>query len=136
MHRAAGLARDLYFGFDRETLYLRLDFADATAPREALGLRLEASADHAVMVRIASLARGRQPVERSAGEAIAGASCIVGSIVELGVPFAALGLDPGHDAELGIHLLERGESIEPLPDGEAIRFVVPDARWESSMWSV
>ena len=137
MHRGPSRARMLYFGFDLEQLYLRLDFADPPASRESLGLRLEVAAEPGAAVRVRSLARGRHPLElEPGGAAITGAVCASGAVVELGLPFAALGLVPGSEVELGVQLLEDGESIEPLPDGEVIRFVVPDARWESSMWSV
>lgn len=137
MHRGPSRIRTLYFGFDLQTLYLRLDFAEPARERSALGLRLELTAGRPFTWNVKSLAGGRHEVTNGhAGAAIPGAECAAGSVIELGVPFAAGPLAAGEEVELTVHLLEAGEPIEQLPDGEVIRFTVPDRRWESSMWSV
>jgi hypothetical protein len=65
----------------------------------------------------------------------AGARCAIGSVLELGLPFAALGLAAGDEVELRVRLVEGGKTIETVPDGDMIRFTVPDESYESSMWS-
>jgi hypothetical protein len=60
---------------------------------------------------------------------------VVGTILEVGVPFASLGLKPGESVELVAHLLEGGQPVETLPDTDLVRFQVPDASFAASMWS-
>ena len=59
----------------------------------------------------------------------------MGSILELAVPFAGLGLTTGDAVELVVYLLEGGQPVETLPDSDLVRFVVPDASFADSMWS-
>jgi hypothetical protein len=143
MHRQAGPVNDLYYGFDLGTLYLRLDFAEARRPGASAGLVVELAAPRPSGAIVRSLARGTHPVEFDAapgagpgGEgAIAAASCAIGSVLELGLPFAALGLSAGDEVELRVRIVEAGATIETVPDGDMIRFTVPDESFESSMWN-
>jgi hypothetical protein len=41
MHRRDGPVRELYYGFDLERLYLRLDFDDSAPPRPDQALQIE-----------------------------------------------------------------------------------------------
>ena len=143
MHRQAGAVSDLFYGFDLDTLYLRLDFAKDRRPGPAAGLVVELAAPRICAAIVRSLARGRPAVEvegaagaAGGGEgAAAGASCAIGSVLELGLPFAALGLAAGDEVELRVRLVEAGATIETVPDGDMIRFTVPDESYEFSMWS-
>ena len=88
---------------------------------------------------VRSLARGRRAVtwdmDGRAGAPVEGAECALGSVLELGVPFVALGLAPGEAVELVLVLLRGGEPVESIPGDDAVRFTVPDAGYEASMWS-
>jgi hypothetical protein len=145
MHHGAGRARELYFGFDREHFFLRLDFAEGKAPGPESSLAVELLAPRPARLEVRGLGPGARPVLRSpaqgggepeaGGEELAGARCVVGSILELGVPFSALGLSAGDAVELVVHLLEAGQLAETLPDSDLVRFLVPDASFADSMWS-
>ncbi len=137
MHHGEGVARELYFGFDNEQFFLRLDFAAASAPGAAFDLTLEFLRPRPLRLRVRGLEPGVHPVCREAGECepLAGGRCAIGSVLELGVPFASLGLEPRESVELLVQLLEAGEPIENLPGSDLIRFDVPDENYEASMWS-
>ncbi|HEY3216083.1 MAG TPA: glycoside hydrolase family 57 protein [Candidatus Eisenbacteria bacterium] len=138
MHHGAGLGRELYYGFDLERLHLRLDFAAPEPPGPEFRLRLEFSEPHA-RLETDGLMRGERVVCRVAGEAgeipIEGASCRVESVLELAVPFRALGLKPGDAVELLAQVVSDGKPIESLPPDDLIRFAVPDESFEAQMWT-
>jgi alpha-amylase/alpha-mannosidase (GH57 family) len=171
-HHGAGKVREIYFGFDREHFYLRIDFASGGAPGAASDLEIELLAPRPVRLRVRGLEPGARVVmrerehgggvpaagERAVGGArgggdggvgaegagverrdgeggLPGARCVVGTILEVGVPFASLGLKPGESVELVAHLLEGGQPVETLPDTDLVRFQVPDASFAASMWS-
>jgi alpha-amylase/alpha-mannosidase (GH57 family) len=138
MHQGAGRVSDLYFGFDRERLFLRLDFHPGRGPGAALDLALDLLTPRAVRLRVVSLATGERSVLREGeggGGEVPGARCAIGSILELGVPFAGLGLAAGEPVELVAHLLEGGRTVETVPGTDLVRFEVPDASYADSMWS-
>ncbi len=139
MHRSAGSVKDLYYGFDAEHFYLRLDFRDAEQERAQLDLLLEFLAPRALRVLVRGLERGPRAVvqapEGGTEQPLAGAECQVGAILELGVPFAALGLVAGEAVELLALTLKGGQPVESFPSHELVRFTVPSADFEETMWS-
>jgi alpha-amylase/alpha-mannosidase (GH57 family) len=140
MHRGAGVARELYYGFDEERFYLRLDFHGPALPGPAWALALELLSPLSARVRVDALTRGERAVAyeggERAGQPVPGARVVIGTILELAVPFAALGLEPGQDVEMLVQLLEGGEPAENLPGSELLQFTVPDDAFVRSMWSV
>jgi hypothetical protein len=154
-HHGAGRVGEIFFGFDLDHLFLRLDFAAGGAPGAGTDLVIELIAPRAARLRVRGLAPGAHVVYRDAerdggerpshsetpweagdaGDAIPGARCVIERILELGIPFASLGLAPGDRVELVAHLLEGGRPVETVPDLDLVRFVVPDASFAASMWS-
>uniref|UniRef100_A0A832HZV8 Glycoside hydrolase n=1 Tax=Eiseniibacteriota bacterium TaxID=2212470 RepID=A0A832HZV8_UNCEI len=139
MHRGPSLGKDLYFGFDLERFYLRLDFATPAPPGARFALALEMLAPRPLRLRVDGLEPGAREVREDAGAAagrpVDGAACVIGSVLELGVPFASLGLEPGTSVEMLVQLLEDGDPYENLPGTDLLRFTVPDPGFEASMWS-
>jgi hypothetical protein len=136
MHRGPGLIRDLYHGFDGARLYLRLDFTEA--PGADLGLVIELIEPRPLRLRLPGLARGETPV-LAGGEApdgpLPGAQARLEDVLEIALPFAALGLRPGEGVALVLHVIREGETVEEAPPGDVVRFVVP-AAFETDLWSV
>jgi alpha-amylase/alpha-mannosidase (GH57 family) len=140
MHRGPSLASSLFFGFDLERLFLRLDFAARALPGERYALAVELIAPRPDRLRIDGIVAGERVVRREgsagAGAPLEGARCVIGSVAEMSMPFTALGLEAGAGVELLVQLLEDGDPIENLPGTDLVRFTVPDQGFESSMWSV
>jgi len=138
MHRGEGLVREVFYGFDAGTFYLRLDWAGG-APGEAFDLRIELVEPRPVRLRVKGLAAGERPVTlEAAGEgehAIEGAVCRIGPVLELAVPFASLGVVHGELMAVLVQVLRDGQAMESVPGEEGITFVVPDANFEATMWS-
>jgi alpha-amylase/alpha-mannosidase (GH57 family) len=138
MHRGEGIASELYFGFDRERLYFRLDF-HADPPGTDVDLVFELLSPQATRWKVVGLEPGERSVRWDSGERagmeVAGAVCRIGEILELGVPFASLALASGEAVELLGHLVRDGQSIETIPSDQLVRFQVPDETFEAAMWS-
>jgi alpha-amylase/alpha-mannosidase (GH57 family) len=134
MHRGAGCARELYYGFDRERLLLRLDF-EAGAPTGELELAIQVVEPQPLELRVERLEPGRHAVLGDGGAPVAGAACWIDDILELAVPFEALAWKPGDPVELLLQVRRAGRPIENVPPDEVVRFTVPDESFEATMWS-
>jgi hypothetical protein len=138
MHRGEGIARELYFGFDRERLYVRLDF-HVEPPGADVDLEFELLSPNTARWKVAGLEPGERPVRWGSGDRagtdVPGAVCRIGEILELGVPFASLSLASGDAVEFLGHLVRDGQSIETIPADQLVRFQVPDETFEAAMWS-
>ncbi len=139
MHRDAGMGRDLFFGYDAECFYLRLDFVAHAPPGAEYDLLLDFLAPQPVRVLIQGLEPGARPIV-SRGEdgvlvSMPGGECRIGSVIELGLPFASLGFSAGESVDLLVQLMQGGEPVESLPAADLVRFTVPDASYHASMWS-
>ncbi len=137
MHRGQGLVRELHYGFDAGRFYLRLDFVGPHPPGEHLDLRLELIEPRPMGVRIAGLAAGARTVTGGVADAgaITGAECRVGSMLELAVPFAGVGLAPGEAVALLVQVFRAGQPIETYPGDEGLAFTVPGPDFEAEMWN-
>ena len=139
MHAGAGLARELYVGFGREHLYLRLDFISATPPGPSHGLRLDFVEPAVGRVEVTSLESGPCPVVRHSPDGRAStmddARSHLETVLELALPRRALGLEPGKPLEVVVQILDGGRPIETVPRGESIRTLVPDESFDVATWS-
>jgi alpha-amylase/alpha-mannosidase (GH57 family) len=139
MHRTAGMVKDLYYGFDAERFYLRLDFLDGEKEREHLDLALDFLAPSPLRVLVHGLGPGARTVTLVAGggeeQPMPWAECHVGAVLELGVAFESLGLKPGDAVELLALTLQQGRTVESFPSHELVRFAVPPPDFEDIMWS-
>jgi len=135
-----GLISDLYFGFDLERLFVRLDarggpvrdrFAELDALRlvffEPEGYVVEVSAP-AQRRPEATLRRGEQPVPDASVEVAADA------VFELAVPFRSLGLQSDQAIQFFVELVRQGRVVERVPAEGAIETAVPSPDFELIMW--
>ncbi len=133
MHRAPGVVRDLFYGFDGPRLVLRLDPAGKGFPAGSR-LRLEVGAPVAQRIEVGPLDRA-QPEIRGATGPVPDAECRVGEVLELAIPAAALGARTGDAIELAVQVLGPDGPLETLPGDDLLRMTVPDADYELVMWS-
>jgi alpha-amylase/alpha-mannosidase (GH57 family) len=139
MHRAAGLVRELHYGFDAERFYLRLDFTGDAPPGPEVDLTLEVVEPRVSRLRVSGLAAGERSVlwaeGPQAGEPVAGAHCRVGRLLELGISFASLALAPGEAVALLVQATRGGGPLASYPDEGGLGFTVPTADFAATMWS-
>ena len=88
---------------------------------------------------IQGLEPGARPVISRAEAAVAtplpGAECHIGTVLELGLDFASVGLKAGDNVDLLVQLMQGGVPVESLPAADLVRFSVPNASYGAYMWS-
>lgn len=135
MHRVtAPVARALYYAFDAERLYLRVDPAEPGLLSAEGSLVIEVLAPHAERIDLASLAPGRRALTRAAESAPCGEAAIA-ELIEMAIPFEALGVAPRQTLELLLHVERASERLESLPPGTTLRIEVPGPEWDVAHWS-
>jgi hypothetical protein len=132
------LVEAIHFGFDRATLFLRLDLAPEHK-RELDDATLEVSLSlKARQLRLTLIPHEWQLEEAADGGWRAlgrGGPAAVHRTLELGVPFARLGAEPGDRIELSFRL-RRGEvALARYPADGTLTLTVPDASFEADHWS-
>lgn len=118
------------FGFDLEHLYLRLDPAGAGLHDLTLQVLAGPAGENPARVSVHLAREGDLPVSVPAARAV------LGSVLELSVPLAGLGLGPGRRMELSLRL-QRGElEVDRLPRGAPLVLDVPDEAFGAWNWLV
>ncbi len=137
MYGGAQAFHVLHYGFDLGALYLRLDPAETP----------ERAAQVVTRVRVVVLAADRQtgidfpvvpdgvvhPGRRGADEV---GRAAFAQVLELAVPFEALGLTAGMRLALSVHGLRGDVQVERLPRYGFVAFTVPDESFEHVNWRV
>ncbi|NLY02622.1 MAG: alpha-amylase/alpha-mannosidase [Rhodopirellula sp.] len=135
-----GIASDLYFGFDTQRLYVRID-ARGGPVRERLtsvhsvrvrffqpeGFEIQIT-DPACKTPSARLYHDEISVAQSGVEAAGDA------IFELAVPFYSLAVKTGDPVHFCVELLQDAVPVERIPNEGAIETVVPSPDYEMIMW--
>lgn len=140
MHRSGSLGRELWFGFNLEQLCLRVDFESGAAGLGERDLAIEILGPRPSRVIVRGLSAGSRPVTWASphpdGTPVEGAVCRIGTILELAIPFASLGLAAGESVEMLLQVVHDGQTVETMPSDDILRFSVPDESFEGAMWSV
>ena len=135
MHRGAGVFGSIHFGFDAQRLFLRLDPA-----RHVVAL-----CDHVDGLEILLLAGDstfpiRGTIERGDirlhlhGRGMGRGK--MRAIVEVAVPFAALGLQAGRRVGIAVRGMRGDVEVDRIPARGWLFFEVPDESFESVLWKV
>jgi alpha-amylase/alpha-mannosidase (GH57 family) len=137
MHGGSQAFELLYYGFDLEHLYLRLDPAESSARAAEVGSA----------VRITILADGRWTTldfplvpdgasrpGHDHGEPVGVAS--FAQVLEIGIPFGALGLAPHARVAIAVHVLRGEIEVERVPSYGYVTFEVPGPDFEGIHWRV
>jgi hypothetical protein len=148
MHRVDGPAaaiRRIRFGVDQERLFVRVDgdrpFTELLEGGVDLAVTFLTPADLRFVVarsagRVADSFWVRPP--GNAGwtpDGLRDAVAAAGSVLELALPWAALGLSAGETAAFFVATLQGGSELERHPGDRPIEVAVPDASFAASHWS-
>jgi alpha-amylase/alpha-mannosidase (GH57 family) len=137
MYGGAQAFQALRFGFDLGALHLCLEPADSALRAVEVGnhLRVELLARGRQMeVDFELAADGRLREGRHGGAAVGQAAFL--DVMELSIPFAALGLGPGDPVALAVHVLKSLVEVERLPRYGFVNVQVPDRDFEGVHWRV
>jgi alpha-amylase/alpha-mannosidase (GH57 family) len=129
---------ELHYGFDLANLHLRLDPADsaARAAEVASGVRVTFLGPDGAQARLDfPLVPGGAPMPGALDGREAGRAAFA-DVVEIAVPFAALGVGAGARVAFAVHALRGGVEAERLPREGFVVFTAPDADFERVHWRV
>ncbi len=148
MHRTKHLIRRIYYGFDLENLYIRLDPAPDLSPPEntmpvTFVIAILEPGPWSIKVKIDTY-HHQPPQAQCYTQAEHGAWTYVRTldtvafdrILELAVPLSTLGLKAGMILHLHAIIQREGREIERCPAGIPLRIEVPDSDFEKSHWLV
>ena len=145
MWKAEGLFTAMFFGFDQECLYFRLDFDDRFQTRQedcAVDLHIGSGIQQYKLSFTLSPAGTDRFFLACAEEG--GAYHSVGSysticrrkILELAVPFKDLGIDIGRELRLTLTVSEHRMEIARYPHHHPVTFHRPGNDFGATMWRV
>jgi alpha-amylase/alpha-mannosidase (GH57 family) len=138
----AGLVSDLYFGFDTERLFIRLDachgpFRERLAEVSRLRIAMfQPEGFELVVSQPAQRAPRVELFDRGASVADAGIEAAADWIFELSIPFRALGLATDDAIQFAVEIVQDEQVIERIPSEGAIETSVPSPDYELIMWQV
>jgi alpha-amylase/alpha-mannosidase (GH57 family) len=138
---AKGPLRELYFGFDAHTLFVRVDCdrpaRDALADYDALRLGFMVPASWEVIVRRpGKVDQEVQVLREGRPVATTDVRAAVSQIVEMAVPFSLLNIHPDQTVQFYVELLEGVQSRDRAPREGTIHLLCPTPEFEQIMWDV
>lgn len=140
MHRSESLLHKVYFGFNRDYLFLRVD---PSIPFSEFGDDTELSilVSQPAQRRITCPVKGNQIrgvlYEKIGNEwKVSGEvdDAAVRDIFEIGIPFRRLGASEKDEMHLVVSLNRMGEEIERCPWRGYLSLIVPTENFEATMW--
>jgi len=145
MYRAEGFVSGLYFGFDLERIYFRVDpILKNQNHLEGLQFHLHFLAPRAYQIVFPVKApEGEEPFFTLYCQAEAGyqprgrwPTIHYREIIELAIPFGELGFWPRDKVEFVLRVQKGDLEVERYPRSGYLSLVIPDQDFESSMWRV
>jgi alpha-amylase/alpha-mannosidase (GH57 family) len=136
MYGGAQAFQVLHYGFDLGALYLRLDPAESPerSAELATAVRVEVLADRRTAVEFPLARDGKVHPGRRGG--VEAGQAAFAQVLEIALPFPALGLAPGMKVALSVHALRGEVEVERLPRHGFLAVTVPDADFEQLNWRV
>lgn len=136
MYRQHPVVSKIYYGFDREHLFLRVDFTGVPG-NSAVSAHIVSPNEYVLRVPFPGHAMSLQAVAGGEGRAAARLTgCAFRNILEIEVPFSSLGAAPSHRMRFFVTLQEDDLEIERHPSTGVLSFCVPDDKFERILWHV
>jgi len=135
MHRDAGVLREVFYGFDERSMFLRVDLDSAVATDAQASIELEVSQSGIRRELVWAAARGNPRVARPDGTAPDGVRVVIDEIVEAAIPLASLGLRSGDEIQLIVRVRSGDRRTGEIASsaGQPIRISGPED--EAAQWS-
>ena len=133
MHQGGRLVEAVWYGFDEESLYLRVDFSQRGVWPSGVGLRLLLTGAGVKELLVSRRGDG-DPVEVKSGIAVL---CPVAfdHVLELQIPHTASGWNGGQDGSWVVEVLRNGVLNQRLPVRASVAVRVPEASIADEEWS-
>ncbi|MEZ0329342.1 MAG: glycoside hydrolase family 57 protein [Dissulfuribacterales bacterium] len=146
MHKGRGLLRDIFYGFDIQTFFLRLDAYISwsewqTEQGEDVNLVVRLATGKTIYSFCFSMQQSdwRMVMHKNDNHVEPVSSNIkwaVQDLLELAVPFAFLGISAGQVCELSVYTERNGLVLDMWPKTGHIMLTVPDNDFERRLWLV
>ena len=145
MWKAEGLLTAIYFGWNLEHLFLRVDPDEQSAawrPHMELEVHLKIPARrYRVSTSLASPATQEYRLEKRTEDGPwqdLGPSRLISrrKVLELAIPVKDLGIESGQEVQLSIIVLEGGLEVARYPHNQAATLTVPGPEFETTVWRV
>ncbi len=136
MFRGQGAFTQVWFGFSRTHLYLRLDpakGADLTGELRVLLARPGGAGEKTVRMRLVPGGAETPATDERGARCGSGRT---GVLVELALSREALGLKPGERIALTLRILRDEVEVDRLPRYGEIALTVPDRKFELANWRI
>lgn len=135
MHQSVGVFSQVFYGFDPENLYLRLDPAGDEPLEERIdGLRIRLQREgHGVELR-GTFRHGEIELHDGGGETIGRGR--LRAIVEIAIPFATIGFSEGDRLEISVSATRGEVEADRIPSQGWLAMEVPGADFEKLLWKV
>ncbi len=128
MHRSQSFFKGIYFGFDINNLYLRLDPLDSS--------KLESIRNFSVKVEILSPTRKSFEFDLQGPAEQGNCRMALGNILEIQIPFALVNAAPSEKLAMVVVIEEEGTELERHPSGLPLSLKTPDKDFEAGYWQV
>ncbi|NPA25051.1 MAG: hypothetical protein GXO34_04405 [Deltaproteobacteria bacterium] len=153
MHRTEYLIKELYYGFNLENFFLRLDISRKVARdencypglflinhhQEKFRVRFTGQSDDDLILTFEDLNQDKKLVIGESGKSDAEEPELrfaLQEIFELAIPFAALRAPVGTDLNFAVTIEQDNFEVQRIPAGGYLRLVVPGPDFEERMWYV
>ena len=151
MHRSEYLVKEIFYGFNLENFFLRIDLARkflveddyhividiVNGRQEKVEFETCYLHDAKRMIVICQNFDTEKQVRidenSQAGE---GLRFAIDSIYEAEISFASLGLGPGKDLNFSITIKQQGHEVQRIPSGGYLHLAVPGPEFEERMWYI
>ncbi len=139
MHKSESLLASLYYGFNKDSLFLRLDsavpFRDLTDDM-SLSLDVTKPLESRIMVSFKPTLEAAFLKRSESGWAKTGdiPDVAVDEIFEMKIPFSVLGAQEKDQITFAVCVMKKGEEIERCPFRGHIAVTVPTPDFEAMMW--
>ncbi len=139
MHKAESILSVLYYGFNKESLFLRLDgtrpFRELT---QDMSLSIDMTRPHPCRITVSFAPSPRAELFRREETGWTKSSdvleCAVDDIFEIRIPFASLRAREKDEISFSLCVLREGEEIERCPFRGHVTLTVPTPDFEAMMW--
>jgi len=139
MHQAESIVRAIYYGFDMENIYLRLDMhlrdADAGKREDVPALSFILNFISPKMVQLKFSTEDKDLLIADQGERRLGAIAAK-KIIEIKMPFADLGFKMKDEVKFSVSVMRNGAEMEHWPSRAPITFTLPSPDYKLEHWSV
>jgi hypothetical protein len=139
MHKAESILSSLYFGFNKDSLFLRLDPA---APFSELpdntqfSINIDRPFPHRIVVTVKPFLKAAL-LRRTDGEWVTIrdiTDIAIQDVFEIGIPFGDLQAKEKDEISICISIIKNGEEIERCPWRGHLTLTVPTPDFEAMMW--